>query len=347
MASKNMLPVMLLVAACAAGELRAQETPAGPGAGPESVKKAEQIVIRKKGNSKERVTIVLDGDSVTVNGKPLKEFTNDSIEVKMMKLHQSFGLRTPGHPARPVPPVPPVAKFFDEGGGVKTLRGFSRHFRGAAPSGMLGVLTEKSDKGAFIHQVIPGSAAEKAGLQAGDVITRINDSTISDSEALAETVSRYKPDQEIKVGYLREGKENTVTARLGKNNRSYNLQFDDTFDLKDVPELRNFRFDFKDLEKSFDWSSQPRLGLQVQDTEDKKGVRVLEARENSAGARAGLQKDDIITSINGGAVNGVEDIRKQLKEVKAGDTVKVEYRRKKKRRSTEVVFSQKLKTSNL
>ncbi|RXK83480.1 PDZ domain-containing protein [Filimonas effusa] len=337
--TKNTLVLMALAAGCLAGTLQAQEAPAPPKDAPREIK-SEQIIVRKKGNTKERVTIVLDGDSVTVNGKPLKDFVDDSIEVKMARVGRP--------PMPPRGPHPPVAGFrWDDTGGAKALRGFSRHFRGFGAPALLGVFTEKSDKGAVVKNVVKESAAEKAGLKAGDVITRVNDSTITDNESLAEVIGEYKPEQEIAITYLRDGKENRTTAKLGKNNRLYNLQFDDTFDLKDVPELRNFRFDMKDIPGGFVWGGQPRLGLQVQDAEDKKGVKILEARENSAGAKAGLQKDDVITSVNGKDVTGVEELRMQLKEVKAGDVIKLEYRRKNKRRSAEVTFPQKLRTSDL
>ena len=337
--TKNTLVLLTVAAACAAGTLQAQEIPAPPKEAPKEIK-SQQIIVRKKGNAKERVTIVLDGDSVTVNGKPLNDFVNDSVEVKISRLGRP--------PMPPRPPHPPVAGFRgNDAGGTKALRAFSRHFRGFGASGLLGVFTEKSDKGATVKNVIKGSAAEKAGLTTGDVITRINDSTITSNESLAEVISEYKPEQEIAITYLRDGNEKRTTAKLGKNNHSYNLQFDDTFDLKDVPELRNFRFDMKDIPGGFVWGGQPRLGLQVQDAEDKKGVKILEARENSAGAKAGLQKDDVITSVNGKDVTGVDELRLQLKEVKAGDVIKLEYRRKNKRRSAEVTFPQKLKTSDL
>src|SRR5437867_2833017 len=54
-------------------------------------KKDEDIIIRKKGDSKEKLTIVIDGDKVTINGKPVDEYKSDDVDI----IHgdDEFGLR--------------------------------------------------------------------------------------------------------------------------------------------------------------------------------------------------------------------------------------------------------------
>ena len=47
----------------------------------ERSKKDETITIRKKTDSKEKITIVVDGDNITINGKPLEEMKDADIEV--------------------------------------------------------------------------------------------------------------------------------------------------------------------------------------------------------------------------------------------------------------------------
>src|SRR6478735_12844862 len=44
-------------------------------------KKDGDVIIRKKGDSKEKMTIVIDGDKVTINGKPAEDYKNDDIEI--------------------------------------------------------------------------------------------------------------------------------------------------------------------------------------------------------------------------------------------------------------------------
>ncbi|MDR0371250.1 MAG: Do family serine endopeptidase [Prevotellaceae bacterium] len=69
-------------------------------------------------------------------------------------------------------------------------------------------------KGAYIGEVMPESAAEKAGLKAGDVITKINNTVINSAAELQEQVGRYRPGNKISIEILRNNKTQTVTAEL-------------------------------------------------------------------------------------------------------------------------------------
>src|SRR3954452_14999681 len=44
-------------------------------------KKNDDIIIHKKGDSKEKLPIVIDGDKVTVNGKPVDEYKSDDVDI--------------------------------------------------------------------------------------------------------------------------------------------------------------------------------------------------------------------------------------------------------------------------
>jgi len=81
---------------------------------------------------------------------------------------------------------------------------------------ILGVVTEKSEKGALVKEVNKESAAAKAGLQVGDVITKLGDTKIESADGLYNAVGKYKPEEKVSIGYLRDGKEKTTSAVLGK-----------------------------------------------------------------------------------------------------------------------------------
>lgn len=78
------------------------------------------------------------------------------------------------------------------------------------------------DKGVKISAVTPGGPAEKAGLHAGDVITGINDTTFaskgdeSATDRLLEFMDEVKPDDSLKVAYLRDGKAATTSIKAGR-----------------------------------------------------------------------------------------------------------------------------------
>ncbi|GAB3393059.1 hypothetical protein GCM10027568_21400 [Humibacter soli] len=70
--------------------------------------------------------------------------------------------------------------------------------------------------GAQISQVIDGTAAANAGLQAGDTITAVNGNAISSSSDLTTALSQFKPGQKVQITYTDgNGSSNNVTATLG------------------------------------------------------------------------------------------------------------------------------------
>ncbi len=71
--------------------------------------------------------------------------------------------------------------------------------------------------GAQIRTIGDGSAAGGAGLQAGDVITKVDDTLISSSDSLVATVRSYRPGDEVTITYTRNGQEATTTLRLGSD----------------------------------------------------------------------------------------------------------------------------------
>lgn len=97
---------------------------------------------------------------------------------------------------------------------------------GRVNRGFLGVATQPltadlgkqfgMDHGALITEVSPDSAAEKAGLQSGDIITRVNETDINDPRGLALAISRLLPDTEVTLTYLRDGAKATLKAKLGR-----------------------------------------------------------------------------------------------------------------------------------
>ncbi len=71
--------------------------------------------------------------------------------------------------------------------------------------------------GAVVKTVETGSAAEKAGLLVGDVITKVDDVFVGSSDALVATVRSFRPGDTVKVTFTRAGTTKTVTATLGSD----------------------------------------------------------------------------------------------------------------------------------
>jgi serine protease Do len=69
-----------------------------------------------------------------------------------------------------------------------------------------------SMNGVYINEVSKGSAADKAGLQKGDVIIAVDSVQVTDGASVQEAVSKYRPGDKAKVTYLRDGKKKTVNV---------------------------------------------------------------------------------------------------------------------------------------
>ncbi|HEY1871715.1 MAG TPA: PDZ domain-containing protein, partial [Chitinophagaceae bacterium] len=95
-------------------------------------------------------------------------------------------------------------------------------------------------------------------------------------------------------------------------------------------------------------NDKPRLGISAQDTEDDKGVKIVNIDDDdSPAAKAGLKEDDIITQVNGKAITSTEDLKESLKDVKKGDTVKITYKRNNQIQTANVKIPKDLKTIDL
>jgi S1-C subfamily serine protease len=76
-------------------------------------------------------------------------------------------------------------------------------------------VTDGSRQGAYVAQVIPGGAADKAGIKAADVITVADSTLITSAAALTVVVQKHKPGDVIKVRYYRGDTETDVNVTLG------------------------------------------------------------------------------------------------------------------------------------
>jgi serine protease Do len=187
--------------------LTAQDDKGDKGAkGEKDKKETQEIIIRKKGEKDTRITVEIKGDQVTINGKPLSEFKDDEVTIN----RRNIIIR-------------------DGKGGTRFKMNTDDYFDGSdlwngikdGSGAFLGVTTnvysdsedkEGTHKGAEITNITKESAAEKAGLKNGDVITKINDKKVDDPNSLSDVVSSFKPKDEVTVYYRRDGKESSVKA---------------------------------------------------------------------------------------------------------------------------------------
>ena len=93
--------------------------------------------------------------------------------------------------------------------GVSTL-----DLDGVAPDVLERLGIDRED-GAFVATVLPGSGADDAGVEPGDVIIAVAGDAVPDAAALTEVISGLEPGQEVEITVERKGEEETLTATLG------------------------------------------------------------------------------------------------------------------------------------
>jgi len=321
----------------------------------------DEIIIKRKDNKDAKVTIEIKDGQVLVDGKPVSEYDNDKLSVRRKKVRVMDGstfsfsgpdglesFTMPEMPEMPEGPEGPKVRImpppYRNGSGWNYEGGdMLKTMTNRALLGVTSKRTESEEEGAKITEIAKGSAAEKAGLKTGDLITRLDEIKIDGPEALSEAVHKYKPEDKVTVTFKREGKEQKVTAVLGKSKtaQSYNLF--------QSPGARNFNFDYKGMEAPYlnRYGGQPRLGIKAQDTEEGKGVKVLDVDDESVADKAGIKEGDIITRFDGTEVNSATQLSELARASKDKATFKVSVLRDGKPQELEVKIPKKLKTADL
>jgi len=149
----------------------------------------------------------------------------------------------------------------------------------------------KRAEGALVSSVVPGSAAEHAGLQPGDVILKFNDKPLGSSSELSAIVGESSPGAKARLEIWRKGETRMVTATLGTAK----------------PETGD--------RAAAGRPDADRLGLAVRPLtpEERKEANVtgglLVEDVNGAAARAGMQPGDIVLLADGKPVRSVDELR--------------------------------------
>jgi len=301
-------------------------------------KDVQQIIITNKGVS-DKVVVEIDGDKITVNGKPIDELKDkiNDLTVRVNKFKQLENLSMlKGMPYKKGD-VNEVLGFFDNNNFNLSM------FETRA---MLGVATEKTEGGVQVKSVTKESAAERAGLKENDIITKVNDTKIATPDELSAAIKNFKPGEKVIVTYLRGKKEQKATAELTKwegNKMEMTTQGIDINDMfRNLPRIRE-GYNMGRMQ----FGTTPKLGISVQDAEDGKGVKVLDVDEESNAQKAGILKNDIITRVDDTAVSNVDEVSKAIKEKKDQATVKLQVVRSGKTQTIEVKVPRKLKTAEL
>ncbi|MBI6549212.1 serine endoprotease DegQ [Xenorhabdus lircayensis] len=150
-------------------------------------------------------------------------------------------------------------------------------------------LSIDAQQGAFVSEVIPKSAAAKAGIRSGDVLVSFDGKRISSFAELRAKIGTTVPGKEVKIGLLRKGKPLEVTVTL-----------DNSDDQSTKAEKLSIALQGATLSNGT-----------VKDTQ---GIKVDSITQNSPAAMSGLLKSDLIVGANNTRVRNINELRKVIEE---------------------------------
>ena len=145
----------------------------------------------------------------------------------------------------------------------------------------------EAKKGAFVSEVIPGSAADKAGLKAGDVITAMNGQAVSSFAEMRAKIATSGAGKEIELTYLRDGKSNNTKVILQSGEQTQ-TSASNLLPTLEGAELNNY------------------------DEKGVKGVSISKIKPNSLAEQRGLKSGDVIIGINRQKIENLGQLRKVL-----------------------------------
>jgi membrane-associated protease RseP (regulator of RpoE activity) len=261
----------------------------------------------------------------------------------------------PAAPAAPRPFERAMAVWGDDGGylGIMTVGITSEN---SAKFGL------KDARGVGIEKVMENSPASQAGLQNGDVILRFDGEEVKSPAKLSRLIGEVAPDQKVRITILRGSNEQELTATIGKRPAFTFERMAPMGNLKSLPNppagefklsddfFKNFPKDFPG-ESSFVWnfSSGRKLGIVAEPLTKQlgetfgvvngKGLLLMEVREDSPAAKAGLKAGDIITEVDGAAVADSMELVRAVNAKKEGD-VEITFFRNKDRQKVRVTPEQ-------
>ncbi|HUS58301.1 MAG TPA: PDZ domain-containing protein, partial [Planctomycetota bacterium] len=182
----------------------------------------------------------------------------------------------------------------------KVVRGFLGVQPQDIDDSLARALDLKDREGSLVAGVVPGSAADKAGIRHGDVILRFNGTKITDSNRLRHVVAAAPVGKEVEVEINRKGETMIVKTTVGDQ-------------AKEMPAvgspggLRSDEFGFTAEENTP--AVRERLGVEL-----KEGVVVTQVEPNGIAAKKGILPGAVIIEARQKTVRSMRDLNAIMKD---------------------------------
>jgi serine protease Do len=244
------------------------------------------------------------------SGGPLLNMNGDVIGVNTAIYTQSAGYQGIGFAM----PSNTVADVYNDliSPSHKVIRGsIGIQFRQGLSSAVNRVYGFKN--GVLVQEIQPGGPADKAGLKPGDIITQIDGRNVKDGDDLVNDIASRRPGSSIRLGFLRDGKEQDATVTIGDRDKVF-------------ADLNNPQPN-PDQEQQGD-AGQEKLGISVRDISPQtagklktQGVIIQSVRTGSFADLQGLQPGLVITRINKQPTGNHDQFNAVVSKLKTGDDV--------------------------
>lgn len=188
------------------------------------------------------------------------------------------------------------------------------------------------NQGEFVQLVQPDAAADKAGIKAGDIVTKVNGKAVTPEQTLSYLVANIKPGVSIPIELVREGKKRTVNATVGKRPSAEEMRNQQMFSQDDEQEMSEEGQAESPIIEKLGLQViplTPQIARQLGVASDTVGLAVVAVDPNSDAARKGLQRRDIIKSASYNDVKTIADLEKAITAAQAEnrDAVLLQFQR--------------------
>jgi serine protease Do len=170
-------------------------------------------------------------------------------------------------------------------------------------------------KGAAITDVTDDSPAEKAGLKPGDVVIGVDGRDVNDNNDLSRYIASKAPGTTVQLRVVRDGREQTIPVTLG----TFPEQGDDDDDPDEEEGSAQLGMTLRNL--------TPDMAERLEMPRGARGVVVTDVEAGENAEDAGLQRGDVIVSVNGVEVDGVDAFRREIDKARADEVARLRVRR--------------------
>jgi len=183
-------------------------------------------------------------------------------------------------------------------------------------------------KGVMVAEVVPGEAADRAGLKPYDVITSVNGEKVTSPIDLTTRITAVKVGDSAEIRFFRKGKEKSLKVKLGERPRQF---------AGDEPAprpgaerknksresaMKEWGFEAEEMNESLARD----FGIPSDAAKKIKGVIVTDLAFGKAAAESGLNRGDLILDVGGKEVKTLSNLEEALRSVK-GNSIMVRVRK--------------------